>query len=164
MYALRNSLALLLGFSAAAAQTTTPIAAPPSEKLAVQAQGVGVQIYGCTQSGTAYSWILKAPEAKLVDDGGKTIGRHFAGPTWRLDDGSEVKGKVQASQPAAGAIPWLKLLAVSTGGEGRLSQVDMVLRTDTKGGVAPTSGCDAMHANAEVRVDYSATYRFFRSN
>ena len=32
---------------------------------------------------------------------GKVIGKHFAGPTWQLTDGSEIKGKLMASQAAA---------------------------------------------------------------
>jgi hypothetical protein len=37
--------------------------------------------------------VLKAPDADLFDEGGRRIGRHFAGPTWEAsDDGSKVIG------------------------------------------------------------------------
>jgi hypothetical protein len=128
--------------------------------LVLQARGEGVQIYSCVK-GDDWAWKLKAPEATLFDENHKAIGKHFAGPTWRLDDGSEVQGKMVESKPQAGTIPWLILSAKSTGGEGRLSRVDAVRRTETQGGSAPTIGCDAEHAGVETHVAYSATYSFF---
>jgi hypothetical protein len=59
--------------------------------LRVHAQGD--QIYTCQQNAYTFSWVLKAPDAKLLDDSGKVIGHHFAGPTWQLDDGSQVVGR-----------------------------------------------------------------------
>jgi uncharacterized protein len=136
--------------------------------LVLKARGEGVQIYTCAQgtdlagSGAAgWAWKLKAPDATLFDENHVAIGKHFAGPTWRLDDGSEVQGKLLESRPQPGTIPWLILAAKSTGGEGRLRLVDVVRRTETESGVAPSTGCDAQHAGAEVRVPYSATYSFF---
>jgi hypothetical protein len=126
----------------------------------LQARGEGVQIYTCVK-GDDWAWKFKAPEATLFDENHKAIGKHFAGPTWRLDDGSEVQGKVVESKPQAGTIPWLILEAKSSGGEGRLSRVNAVRRTDTEGGVAPATGCDMQTAGAERRVAYSAVYSFF---
>jgi hypothetical protein len=40
-------------------------------------------------------------------------------------------------------------------------KVSSVQRINTKGGKAPASGCDAARAGQEVRVPYSADYRFF---
>jgi hypothetical protein len=128
--------------------------------LALQARGEGVQIYACTKD-TDWMWKLKAPDATLFDQHGKAIGKHFAGPTWRLNDGSEVQGTVLQTRQQLGTIPWLILAAHSTGGEGRLSHVDIVRRTETRGGSAPFTGCDVSHSAAEVRVPYSATYSFF---
>jgi len=128
--------------------------------LVLKARGEGVQVYTCVK-GDDWAWKLKAPEATLFDESHKAIGKHFGGPTWRLDDGSEVQGKMVGSKPQAGTIPWLILAAKSTGGEGRLKSVDAVRRTETEGGLAPSAGCDAEHAGAEVRVLYSATYGFF---
>jgi hypothetical protein len=128
--------------------------------LVLKARGEGVQIYACVK-GDDWAWKFKAPEATLFDEKHHAVGKHFAGPTWRLDDGSEVQGKMVETKPQAGAIPWLILTAKSTGGVGRLSRVDAVRRTETQGGLAPSTGCDAEHADAEVRVPYSATYSFF---
>jgi hypothetical protein len=133
-------------------------------KLVLKARGEGAQIYACTQGtdpAAGWAWKLKAPDATLFDENHRAIGKHFAGPTWRLDDGSEVQGKLLESRQQAGTIPWLILSAKSTGGEGRLKSVDAVRRTETEGGLAPSTGCDAEHAGTEVRVPYSATYSFF---
>ncbi len=133
----------------------------PDETLVLRARGEGVQIYTCAQDGD-WKWKLKAPEATLYDASHHAIGKHFAGPKWRLDDGSEVQGKLLSSKSQPGTIPWLILSAASTGSSGKLSQVTTVERSETRGGVAPASGCDADHANAEVRIPYTATYSFFK--
>lgn len=128
--------------------------------LVLQARGEGVQIYACVKEAD-WAWKFKAPEATLFDENHHPIGKHFAGPTWRLEDGSEVQGKLLESKQQPGTIPWLILLAHSTGSEGRLSHVDAVRRSETLGGLAPSTGCDAQRAGVEVRVPYSATYSFF---
>ena len=128
--------------------------------LVLRARGEGVQIYTCAQD-AVWAWKLKAPDATLFDDQHHAIGKHFGGPTWRLDDGSEIQGKMVESRQQAGTIPWLILAAKSTGGSGRLSTVNAVRRTETVGGVAPAGGCDAEHGGSEQRVPYSAVYSFF---
>ena len=44
--------------------------------------------------------VASGPLASLTADG-KVVGRHFAGPTWELADGSSVAGKPVANAPAA---------------------------------------------------------------
>lgn len=132
----------------------------PDETLVLRVRGEGVQIYNCVQDGV-WKWKLKASEATLFDSAHHAVGKHFAGPKWRLDDGSEVQGRLLSSKPQPGSIPWLILSATSSGGNGKLSQVTTVERSETDGGAAPASECDAGHANAEVRVPYTATYSFF---
>ncbi|MGA2849629.1 MAG: DUF3455 domain-containing protein [Terracidiphilus sp.] len=128
--------------------------------LVLQVRGEGVQIYTCVKDAD-WAWKLKAPDATLFDDQHHAIGKHFGGPTWRLEDGSEVQGKMVESKQRAGTIPWLILEARSTGGRGRLDQVNAVRRTETQGGVAPSGGCDAEHSGSEQRVPYSAIYSFY---
>ena len=140
------------------------ITPPAGAQLLMTARGDGVQIYTCTQDQGSWAWKLKAPEATLFDAEGKTIGRHGAGPTWQLDDGSAIKGTLMASQPQVTAIPWLLLSAQSTGSAGRLEHAGFVQRTETVGGRAPSTGCDAANAQGETRVPYSAKYSFYSSN
>lgn len=135
----------------------------PTKPAAIEAFGKGVQIYTCKAVAATYAWTLKAPEASLSDAKGNVIGKHFAGPSWQANDGSTVVGEALNASPSpdAGAIPWIVLHAKSHTGNGTMANVAYVVRTRTEGGVAPATGCDANHANAEVRVPYSAVYLFF---
>jgi hypothetical protein len=96
--------------------------------------------------------VFQAPEATLFDGSGKEIGIHAAGPVWKLTDGRTVKGQVVAKSdaPGAGDIPWLLLK-----GEGSF---EYIRRSETRGGVAPTGGCEP---GKTARVPYSATYTFY---
>ena len=143
------------------------IAAPPNEDVVLVAHASGSQIYVC-QVGTdqKLSWTLRGPEAELSDDSGKNIGRHFAGPTgptWRLNEGSEVTGKKDTSEDAqdAGAIPWLRLKSTGHSGNGDFAKVTTIQRIHTKGGQPPATGCDDSHRGAEVKSPYSADYYFY---
>src|SRR5258708_15682443 len=70
-------LAALIAPIALTAQQAPPsIDVPPNAHLLLEAKGEGMQIYTCTDS----KWILKAPDAKLLDAQGQVIGTHFAGP------------------------------------------------------------------------------------
>ena len=88
------------------------IAVPPNQKLDLILVAKGVQIYRCDSKKDApgrFEWSFQAPEALLRDVGGKSVGRHYAGPTWEADDGSKIVGTVQArvDAPDKAAIPWL---------------------------------------------------------
>jgi hypothetical protein len=100
-----------------------------------------------------------------LDAAGKEIGTHGAGPIWKSADGSLVKGQLVASNkaPEAGDIPWLLLKSSGHEGDGVLSKVEYIRRSETHGGVAPSSGCDSGHLDATARTAYSATYTFYAS-
>jgi Protein of unknown function (DUF3455) len=129
---------------------------PPRSRLLLRAVGSGDQVYGCLNG----RWALKAPDAKLLDKEGSVIGRHFAGPTWQLNDGSWVEGRAVAKQvaPDVNAVPWL--LLESIGGTGRLATARFIQRTGTHGGNAPGGSCDQ---GALRRVPYTATYSFYEA-
>ena len=143
-----------------------PAALKPGELkayLAVPAKGV--QIYLCNKNDAgAFVWTFKGPEAELSDTAGKSIGKHYGGPTWEGSDGGKVVGAVKASAPAPGgnAIPWLLLDIKSRDGSGQFTQAAGILRVNTVGGTAPTAGCDEGHAGGEQRVPYTATYYFLK--
>ena len=84
---------------------------------------------------------------------------------WTWQDGSSIRGKVLTTTPAPehADIPWL-LLSTSPNGDtaGELTGTKFVRRTNTSGGVAPTTGCDATHTGATIRVPYTALYSFYR--
>jgi uncharacterized protein DUF3455 len=139
---------------------------PGDQALALEARARGVQIYECRAAKDAakFEWTLKGPEAELLDGAGKPIGRHYAGPTWEASDGSKVVGEVKAKDagPDPTAVPWLLLTAKSAEGSGVLGRTASIQRLATVGGKAPAEGCSAEHDGAVVRIDYQATYRFYR--
>src|SRR6201994_5095191 len=112
-------LALLSITPATAQQLARPdvpdkLSPPASEKLFLQTHATGDQIYVCKPGpdpDQKLAWILKAPDAQLFDAQNKLIAKHYAGPTWKHNDGSEVVGKPSArlDSPDANAIPWLLL-------------------------------------------------------
>ena len=136
-------------------QPSTSVEAPAGTQLLLEATGDGSQVYTCTDG----HWVLKAPDAKLLDQQGQVIGTHFAGPTWKLQDGSEVKGKAIATRPAGdpSSVPWLLVQAVPGSASGKLANVLYIRRTETHGGAAPTKACDS----GEERVPYTAKYSFY---
>ena len=152
-----------LPFSVAAQDIPQQLQPPASEQLLLQAHATGDQVYTCTNDASQFAWTLKAPDARLFDKDGKPFGKHFAGPSWEANDGSRVTGKAVANSPSpdANSIPWLLVTIVSHDGSGVLSRVTFIQRLNTKGGKAPASGCDASHVSQEVRVPYSADYRFY---
>jgi hypothetical protein len=141
---------------------------PPNQRLALEADATGVQIYDCKpvkDSPARFEWTLRAPEAQLFDITGKRIGKHYGGPTWESYDGSKVVGEVKArsDSPDANAIPWLLLSAKSTSGDGVLGQTATIQRAATVGGKAPSEGCGPTLAGNEVRVPYTAKYYFYEA-
>lgn len=141
------------------------IEAPAGEEVILVGHATGVQIYGC-QAGADQkpTWVFKAPEADLTDSHGKQIIHHFAGPTWKHNDGSEVVGKkaAGADAPKPDAIQWLLLTAASHTGAGVLSRVTSIQRIHTEGGVAPAANtCDASANGKEARIAYKADYYFY---
>jgi Protein of unknown function (DUF3455) len=140
------------------------IQASPGEDVVLLAHASGSQIYTCQASADGkFTWALKAPDAELKDEKGKVIGSHFAGPTWKLNDGSEVTGKVaaHADSPDVGSVAWLLLNVVSHSGAGLLTNVTTIQRVHTHGGKPPADGCDPSHPNAEKKSSYTADYYFY---
>jgi uncharacterized protein DUF3455 len=158
-----TAAAVLLGAAALAAEADQTAVAPPEGSAPLlELVADGVQVYTCDAKEGGFVWSFKAPEANLFDRQGRQIGTHFAGPTWKLDDSSAIVGEVVARADAAepGAIQWLLLRAKSHEGSGALSGAAYIRRIETKGGLAPKTGCDASHLSAQARMRYSASYQF----
>ncbi|SPF35745.1 conserved exported hypothetical protein [Candidatus Sulfotelmatobacter kueseliae] len=140
------------------------IAVPAGLEVVLLAHGSGSQIYTC-QAGAdgKFAWTLKGPDAELKDRKDKVIGHHSAGPTWKLNDGSEVTGKAVARVDALDpeSVPWLLVNVVSNGGKGQLANVTSIQRVHTHGGQPPGYGCDESHKDAETKSSYTADYFFY---
>jgi hypothetical protein len=157
-------LACSLGAVAGTGAIPAELKVPAGEKLVLKAHATGSQIYTCKAGADgAFQWTLKAPDAQLHDRKGAVIGHHFAGPTWKHKDGSEVTGKASAhvDSPDPNSIPWLLVSVTGHTGEGVLGKVSSIQRINTKGGKAPAEGCTTAAAGTESSSSYSADYLFY---
>jgi hypothetical protein len=156
----------LMGSLASAAQAEgveylpAAIAVKGSVPLA-RLQAAGAQIYICAKNTAgALNWAFREPLATLLE-GGKTVGRHFVGPTWEFVDGSRVVGELvsKASGTTVKDIAWLKLSVKDPPKSGLVAGATSVLRIDTKGGVFE-GACDS---EGELHSEpYAATYIFVK--
>jgi hypothetical protein len=141
------------------------IKAPADEHVVLQTRATGVQIYVCRRATNGnLEWALSRPDAQLRDEKGSVVGYHYAGPAWKLSDGSVVQAKVagQVAAPDADSIPWLLLTASGHSGTGMLGRVTSVQRIHTVGGRAPlASDCNSSRVDHEVRRSYTADYYFY---
>ncbi|WP_315719323.1 MULTISPECIES: DUF3455 domain-containing protein [unclassified Bradyrhizobium] len=160
------SLLLLLcalGGAAQAAETAIPDALiAAGEKPALTLHAEGAQVYECkTGQDGKLAWAFREPIATLFEDG-KTVGRHYAGPSWEHQDGSMIGGRVVGTAVGASDndIHWLKLAVVShRGGKGVLSEITAVQRINTSGGKLE-GACET--AGQLRSIAYAADYVFLR--
>lgn len=160
------ALLILVGAAAfvatAAAQVPNSIAAP-GETVVLKVHAEGAQVYECKASPDGkLVWQFREPIATLIIDG-KTVGRHYTGPSWELADGSAIVGKVVGDAPGVGAndIPWLKLNVAAQRGNGTLTGVTTVQRINTQGGKL-NGVCE--EAGKLRAAPYAADYIFLRKN
>jgi Protein of unknown function (DUF3455) len=151
---------LILPASVGGAEIPGAIAAS-GEALVATIRAEGTQVYECKADPSGrLAWQFREPIAMLFEDD-KTVGRHFAGPSWAFDDGSTVQGKVTGRAPGASAndIPLLRLEVTSRQGSGQLSEVTTIQRLNTRGGVAQ-GACE--RAGVLHSAPYSADYLFYK--
>jgi hypothetical protein len=156
--------AAMLGAPLAVAAAQGPVGiAVTSETLVATIHAEGAQVYECKADRAGkLVWQFREPIATLFTDG-KTVGRHYAGPSWELVDGSVVVAKVagRAAGATAGDIPLLKLEVTTQRGAGQLTGVSSIQRLNTRGGVAEGL-CPS--AGSFLSVPYSADYTFFKKS
>jgi hypothetical protein len=144
---------------AASAEIPEAIAAN-GETVVLQVHAEGAQIYECKADASGkLAWQFREPVASLFNEG-KTVGRHYAGPSWEIDGGTVV-AKIAGRAPGVSSkdIPWLKLEATDHRGSGPLKDVTTVQRVNTQGGTADGACQKAGELHSE---SYSADYVFLR--
>lgn len=152
--------------SMAAKESAVPpaIKASEGEKLAFVWGAIGTQNYECKANAAGViAWAFVAPDAQLLMDK-SNVGSHGAGPFWMALDGSKTIGtvKARADAPNPQDIPWLLLTAKSAGGPGKMATVTSIQRINTKGGVAPATGCtNTSDAGKQSKVAYTSDYAYF---
>ena len=105
---------------------------PQGSALLFELVPKGVQIYACEAKDNGFVWKFRAPAADLFDTQSRQFGAHFDGVVGESNEGSRA-----------------------------LSAADYIRRTETKGGVAPRTGCDASHLSEQARSHYSAACQFY---
>lgn len=141
--------------------------APAGAKPPLELRAIGVQIYVCQPKDGKFQWVLRRPEADLMDATGRKVAHHFrddvaAFPAWLcLSDGSKVIGNAKDAKraPMPNTIDWLMVPAVPNDGKGILSGVKSIQRVATLGGRAPETA-EAKDEGQELRVYYDAVYIF----
>ncbi|WP_338827934.1 DUF3455 domain-containing protein [Bradyrhizobium sp. 27S5] len=152
---------LLTGSAALAADPLPAPVAAPDETAVLTVHAEGAQVYECKPvTDGKLAWSFREPIATLIA-GGRTVGRHYAGPNWEHVDGSAVTARTAGSAPGATAadIPWLKLEVIAHRGNGLFTSVATVQRINTSGG-ALDGACDKVGALRSA--PYSADYVFLR--
>ena len=151
--------AILIGAGIFAARADQAAVAPPEGSTPVlEVVADGVQIYTCDPKDGGFEWSFKAPEANLFDQQGRQVGTHFAGPTWKLDDGSEVVGEVVAKADAKNQVPFngccFAPRAIGVGHSVRASPISVARQP--RAVLAPSTSCDTSHRAQQARMRYSA--------
>lgn len=165
----------IIGLSASQSSSESEVNVPESlnpeedESLALIAAAEGVQIYECSakeEQAEEYEWVSVAPEADLFDKNGNKIGKHYYGPHWESNDGSKVLGTVEekVDAPLPDAVAWLLVSTESDGTKGSFSNVTTIQRLNTRGGLAPKTGCSRSQAGKLARIDYTADYYLYTAN
>jgi hypothetical protein len=157
------SLIFLAFQGSAFAQDFSGIGVPENSVIVLAVAAEGIQIYESKPDPAGgFQWSLKAPEAELKSTSGEVLGKHGAGPSWTLNNGSVIIGSLPPlkSVVVPGSIPWLLVAVKSKSGSGILDKVDYVMRVATDGGAAPTEPPKAEGTTAGVK--YRAIYIFLR--
>lgn len=141
---------------------------PAGHKVAMETVGAGDITYECRAKANMpgqFEWVFVGPDAKLMDRGGKVVGKYYGPPaTWENMDGSKLTGAQVAVAPAAeGSIPLQLVKANPAMGMGAMSGVTYIQRVATKGGVAPAMACAAGNVGAKQIVKYQADYIFYKA-
>jgi hypothetical protein len=141
---------------------------PAGHKVAMETVGAGDITYECrVKASTAgeYEWFFVGPDARLMERGGKQIGRYYGPPaTWENMDGSKVTATQVAVAPAAaGSIPFQLVKANPAMGMGAMNGVTYIQRVSTQGGVAPAMACGAANMGTKQVVKYQADYIFYKA-
>src|SRR5260370_14836661 len=157
------ALILLAYQQSAIAEEFSGIAVPENSVIVLAVAAEGVQIYESKPNPAGgFQWSLKVPQAELKSTSGEVLGKHGAGPSWTLNDGSGIVGSLPPLKnvSAPGSIPWLLVAVKSKSGSGTLDKVDFLMPLATDRRPAPTQ--PPIAHTPPLRGKYHAIYIFLR--
>lgn len=142
---------------------------PSGHRVALETVGEGEITYECRAKANvagAFEWVFVGPKAALKGRTGSKVGSYYGPPaTWEADDGSKVTGSQLAVASAeSGNIPLQLVKANPASGHGAMSGVTYIQRVATRGGTAPTAGCDESRVGRKEVVQYRADYIFWKAS
>jgi hypothetical protein len=153
---------------------------PPGNSPFLLGHAVGTQNYICLPAGTGFQFRLFTPRATLFNGIEKQLTTHYFSPNpseggtvraaWEHSrDSSIVWGRVVPGDSATvdpRSIDWLRVTVTGveegpTGGD-TLTRTTFIHRVNTRGGLAPTTGCTSLaDVGAQAFVPYTADYIFY---
>jgi hypothetical protein len=141
---------------------------PTGHQVAMETVGAGDISYECRVKANMpgqHEWVFVGPDAKLMDRGGKQVGKYYGPPaTWESMDGSKLTATQVAVAPnGTGNIPFQLVKANPAMGSGTMQGVSYIQRVATQGGVAPAMACGASSVGQKQVVKYQADYIFYRA-
>lgn len=162
-------------------EVPTDLEVPATEEVFLLGHGVGTQNYICQPAASLgrVAWTLFTPQATLFSDDAEQLTTHFFSinpeepntvrVTWEDSrDTSTIWARLLKSATVTpDAVAWLKLEVVGrrvgpTGGN-TLFGTTFVQRLNTKGGLAPSTGCDnPQDIGGKAFMPYTADYFFYR--
>jgi hypothetical protein len=138
------------------------IKVPGDHEPVLKLTGRGAQVFRCEKRDGASTWVFRQPDADLLDDAGKVVGRHGANFSFEHADGSRLVATIAAydDAPKTTDLRWL-LMTTRSFGKGTFEGVTHVQRINTAGGMPPTS-CDAAQTGKVTRIDFTSDFVFYR--
>jgi hypothetical protein len=138
------------------------IKVPDDREAVLTLRARGAQVFRCEKRDGQGVWMFRQPDAELLDDAGKVVGRHGANFSFEHQDGSRLVATIAAydDAPEATDLRWL-LMTTKSYGKGAFADVTHVQRVNTSGGMPPDR-CDLAHAGRVLRIDFTSDFVFYR--
>lgn len=128
----------------------------------MQLSARGAQVFRCEKQDGRNTWVFRQPDAELLDETGKPVGRHGANFSFEHADGSRLVATITAydEAPRPTDLRWL-LMTTRSFGSGAFDGVTHVQRVNTAGGMPPTR-CEPAQLGKVLRVDFTSDFVFYR--
>lgn len=139
------------------------IKVPDDREAVLRLRARGAQVFRCEKRDAQGVWIFRQPDAELLDEAGRNVGRHGANFSFEHVDGSRLVATIAAydDAPKPTDLRWL-LMTTRSFGKGSFDGVTHVQRVNTAGGMPPER-CDLAHAGRVLRVDFTSDFVFYRA-